>query len=690
MNSPEFDPRWLEERIASFPEGVFLDFKIEPPILEEKSDEHFTFAKHLIAFGNIARSTGRECHIVFGVDDETRKTKDLRNFYHPADIKKWNSEIPIHKKQTDGVLEKIRMISEKWIAPEVPKFSLQYGELNGVFLSYLTIYPTKTSVSFCTKKQHKNRSAGTVFVRVCSSSVPIEFSEVGNLLPFSEIEYLSRTEWQRFFQVHMAGEFLSAYDLLPAFKHKTNQGADALETIIQAINNDTQSILISGIAGAGKSTLLRRIAYRLSYSVNLADEVSRAELGEGEGKINEETFVVTNFSEQMSNLPRSRVPIYISLRTTFRDIKELDRLFLAEINKIVGKDFAVSTTFDSFRNNKNISWVLLLDGVDEIRNLDAAGPILGEWLQLLVNNKNVQVVLTARPYAANAGSVSKVFDLAPLQPDEILFLIKGKIELALLPQNDRTRDELTPFIEDVMRFLEAHPDILSFVNRHRAVDGLLEFLGFAAESISTRDTPRIFVDPHKDIQQQESMQVETSKNSLPVVGREDDFASDDYIEIDLPYENIVDLKNEQPVRMAELVNVVYKHLQTAEVIRQKEWGKEAENEADSAAYAIAKSAWNGNWQLNELNLEKTPTDESLLDWNLFAGFVTRLKKPRFQYCCDLFQQYLIAEYGCENKSDEMEAILKIHGGVMNDRIQKITQLYNEFCELRGQEPLILQ
>ena len=683
MNSPDFDSKWLEERIASFPEGVFLDFKIEPPVSEEKSDDHFTFAKHLIAFGNIARSTGRECHIVFGVDDETRRVKDLRDFYHPGDLKKWSSEVSIHKKQADGVLEKIRTISEKWIAPESPRFSLQYGETrSSAFISYLTIYPTKTSVPFCLKKQHKNRSAGTVFVRVCSSSVPIEFSEAENLSPFSEIEYLTRSEWQRFFQFHMAGEFLTAYDLLPAFKHKTTEGGDALEIIMQALNKDAQSILIKGMAGAGKSTLLKRVAYRLSYSINLADEISRIELGEGDDKPNEETFVVTNFRDQMSNSPKSRIPIYISLRTTFRDIKEIDNLFLTEIQKIVGKDFATSTTFDGFRNNKNISWVLLLDGVDEIRNTDVAGPVLGEWLQLLTRNKNIQVVITSRPYAANPVNVSNVVDLAPLKSDEILFLIKGKTESIMLSQNDSMVEKLTPFIDDVLRFLETHHEFLEFVNRHRAIDGLLEFLGFTAESISVSDTPRIFIDAHEAINEK-TMSPEKSDGDLPVVGSEDDLLSEEFFEVNTFNKNIDELEEKQPVRVVELLDVVYKHLQAAEIIRQKEWGKVSEDEADRASYAIAKAAWNGNWQVNEFNTEKTPTDEVFVDWNLFAGFITRIKRPRFQYCCDLFQQFLIAEYGYENKGDEMESAIKNHGGVASERVKKIVRIYDEFCEWRG-------
>ena len=132
-----------------------------------------------------------------------------------------------------------------------------------------------------------------------------------------------------------------------------------------------------------------------------------------------------------------------------------------------------------------------------------------------------------------------------------------------------------------------------------------------------------------------------------------------------------------------MLDVVYKHLQAAEIIRQKEWGKVSEDEADRASYAIAKAAWNGNWQVNEFNTEKTPTDEVFVDWNLFAGFITRIKRPRFQYCCDLFQQFLIAEYGYENKGDEMESAIKNHGGVASERVKKIVRIYDEFCEWRG-------
>src|SRR5215510_10334319 len=120
IKSPNFDARWLETRITAFPEGVFLDFKHEPPIISDDGDEKFNFAKHLIAFGNVARSTGRECHIIFGVDDKSRSIRNLHDFYHAADKKKWHDNTSIQTKQADGVEARLRQIAENWIRPEAP------------------------------------------------------------------------------------------------------------------------------------------------------------------------------------------------------------------------------------------------------------------------------------------------------------------------------------------------------------------------------------------------------------------------------------------------------------------------------------------------------------------------------------------------------------------------------------------
>lgn len=678
MNSPDFDAIWLEERIASFPEGVFLDFKIEPPILDEKGDEKFTFAKHLIAFGNIARSTGKECFIVFGVDDKTRHRKDLREFYNQADAKEWDESTRIQKKQMDGVEERIRKIAEDWIKPEIPKFSLKYGvSLDGTFLSYLVIYPTNVSEPFCLKKSHKSRSAGTVFVRKCSSSVPIVPSEVENLLPISESEYLSRSEWQRFFVYHRTGEFESAKNLSPIFLHKTKDGMDALQSVIDALKDGKRTILIKGAAGEGKTTLLRRVAYQLSKSIDLVDEVPRNDLGEGEEKIDEDTFMVENFKNEMSTFPTSLVPVYMSLKTTFTRKEELDDLLLKQINqRIVEKDFH---HLDRLFARKDVSWVILLDGIDELRGREAGAALHG-WLQRLP--ANIKVVLTSRPYAS-PDITSVVYELAPLQPKDIPYLIKGKVQASLISADDNSIDDVMSMVNSTLDFIQSRSEILEFICRHRAIDGLLKYVnGLQSSQVALVDSTKTLV------KTQPITPPENNKGAIPIIGKSDQFQSDDYFDVIFPE------KDEYPAgktshRLVEILSVVYSHLQLEEVERQREFTRESQKEADMAAFQLARTAWHSNWNENYLNAEKCASyiNEQSLDWNQFAGFINYKKMPIYTYCCVLFQQFLTAKYGYESKREEMDSSMQNYRGFVGNSVSIIKELYDEFCEWRGQASL---
>jgi hypothetical protein len=317
-----------------------------------------------------------------------------------------------------------------------------------------------------------------------------------------------------------------------------------------------------------------------------------------------------------------------------------------------------------------------------------AGPILGLWLRLLP--QNVQVVLTSRPHAS-PDLASEVLEIAPLHAEDILYLVNGKVEASLMSKSEKEIGEIKNTTKMTFEFLQSHPEFLEFLDRHRAIDGFLEYLGIPIEPISSNDIPYTLVE-------QKEIEVLSGDNigHLPVIGSEDQLINEE----DFPESKLDDLdeyESSTPHRLVQMLQVVYDHLKTAEVVRQREWGNESKTESEDAAYELARAAWYGNWQKNELNMEnteKTMMDKStlkmFLEWNQFAGFISRAKLPRFKYCCNLFQQYLIAEYGYENRFEERSAVVIEHGGATNNYVSRITSLFNELCEWRGGEPISLQ
>lgn len=184
-NSPGFNAEWLKTVRRSYPEGWRLDFK-RGLIPVHSPEKKFEFAKHMIAFANIARRTGLPCYLIFGVDEENGyQHNNILEQYLTKDRPK---EQPGSRKwQKDRIEEIYRQVCEDWIAPSIPDFELKWGYVEpGIFNSYLVIRPTESSSPFALGKAHGAHQAGTVYVRKNTSSVKVDPSEVRFLLQVSD------------------------------------------------------------------------------------------------------------------------------------------------------------------------------------------------------------------------------------------------------------------------------------------------------------------------------------------------------------------------------------------------------------------------------------------------------------------------------------------------------------------------
>jgi len=123
----------LYKRTAeSASEGPFIDFKRDwADILSEPDKTFRKLVRHVIAFANVAYRTGIPCRFVFGVDDKTRQIYSIKDVYPGAPPKgKDSSGMAIDHLMNDGVLLPIEIELDKWIGPEVPELSLEYGEID--------------------------------------------------------------------------------------------------------------------------------------------------------------------------------------------------------------------------------------------------------------------------------------------------------------------------------------------------------------------------------------------------------------------------------------------------------------------------------------------------------------------------------------------------------------------------------
>lgn len=162
-NSRDFRAPWFLEQFESGREGPELDFKSAVYKLIEEIDQ-FEFARDIVAFANVAARTNHKCWVLFGVGTTDPVTKqpiprvlvDVRQAYPGGNkIGSWNNPlVDVHYKQTDGVETVLNEIAELWIDPGVAGlFALEYGEIDGTFVSYIEIKPTPASKAYCLKRR---------------------------------------------------------------------------------------------------------------------------------------------------------------------------------------------------------------------------------------------------------------------------------------------------------------------------------------------------------------------------------------------------------------------------------------------------------------------------------------------------------------------------------------------------------
>lgn len=368
LNHPEFKAELFTQWLTRWAEGPRLDFKSEVLKVDDE-DKQFKFARHLIAFANVARRIGKPCWIVFGVgEDESSRARmifDVRT-QHPGrrQPKGWNNpKVPVSELQADGVEKIYTDLALEWIDP-LPDFGLRYGIYNRKFVSYLQIEPKDGGKPYCLKRNYisNNESSyhkGDVFIRLGSSSVKVSPEQARFLLPAIEVAYLKRRNWQEILE-RARYESKKFYDLLMTFPLYDMSGRPVLDTLMERLKQGEKLIVLMGNAGQGKTTIVQSLAWKLAQRVNL--EGLRDYFGYAE--ISKELPAI---AEDVEIVPATPVPVKMDLRRTIRDIptfeKELLRALLGQIPD--GKNL------DHYWRIPGSHWILLLDGLDELNDWKA-------------------------------------------------------------------------------------------------------------------------------------------------------------------------------------------------------------------------------------------------------------------------------------------------------------------------------
>jgi hypothetical protein len=680
INHPKFNGERFATWLARWPEGPRLDFKSEVLKVDDEAKQ-FNFFRHLIAFANVARRTGKPCWIVFGIGNDEKTGKrivlDVKRQYPGRNKPKgWdNPQVSVHDLQTDGVEKIYTDLARDWIEP-LPGFGLRYGEYDGKFVSYLEIAPKDGGKPYCLKRNYVPEECykGDVFIRLGSSTIKVPPEEVEFLLPARKIAYLTRQDWQSIVErAKFESEiFFDQLKSFPLYDDATKK--PVFDVILDALEAREQVIALVGGSGEGKTTVMNALVWELARRVNI--EGIRDFFGDSKG----DKFY--SVAEDLEVVPPALVPIKVELRKAFENVQVFEREILKSMLGSVPDD----KTLEHYWRIPGSRWALLLDGMDEIVNFDEFAAKLKTWLGQLP--KNVQVVLSSRPYALNEATYKQI-QIARLSNDQIQELIRQRL---IAQETENTIGKW----QEIIDFLQAEPEMFEVLRKPRAIDAFLEaWQGRSTALLADSDKMPV----RQTIASAEAYQP-SSEQPAEIAGMaistEELTAEGETGFVQVPNEQMPDSPKEEvadtdsPLPTAIYLQKITVYLYTEEHKRHKIGTvNEIWDEMEDAQKALQEVAWQENWQT--LTFDKDQMREKLRKWNEYIGFVCRTDKLReYRYLSWYFQSFCAAWFAFEFLTGEEEKILR-H---INQRREipitaQVLTFLNQLREANNRTPIIL-
>ncbi|MCX7839378.1 MAG: NACHT domain-containing protein [Anaerolineae bacterium] len=677
-NSVDFRADWFIKQFDTGSESPFLDFKACVYKLDE-DDEQSEFARDVIAFANVARRTNKKCHILFGIDaKEKRVLRDVRNDFPREKLRKlWNNpNVSIHDKQIDGIQKVFYEILEHWIDPQVPDLALQYGEIDGTFVSYLEIKPTLSSCPFAFKKSYVRKDGkvlnkGDVFIRKGASTVRLPDSEISSLYSYNQVVYLERSEWREIIRFHLSGDFEKMQNLSPYSHPKTDQpDVTAFAAARQAVDSGKRLIVITGHAGSGKTVLLHRLAYAIAKRHNLDLPTLRQYFGQSTESRDEDKTIMS-LEDELEVAPPFPIPIFMSLRAAFTSTDDLEKQLLAKLQDWTGKDN--TETIDQFLKIPGTRWIILFDGVDEIRGRERFAPYLRNWIHQLP--KNVQCVVTSRPgYVDDEYPNAVRIEIRPLSSDDIFYLLRE-----MLSQDVDWADKQT----EIQEWLSGHPDLIELLTCPRALVGFVNQL----TSVPPLGRPSIDQDWIKPVAEYKP-EIVFGNDDAPAIDVEPN-----PIQVELPEKEEVSFMDRVLLpRLAIAVQAITNFMRSEEVKRRREWGEDQSRIAKQAKIELDETAWHCDWSVDSFDSKECQnwiTSDSC-KWNEDIGFIRYRYPRRYQFMCELLHHYFCAEYAWDFKlSEEVIKARAMQQGIHHSSTQRVIRLLNELWIENGRTPVNL-
>ncbi len=694
--SHRFDPAIIKRALRQ--EDIWIDVKVQ--MYKLTSDEaKGEFARDLIAFANVARRTGRNCYIVFGIEDDTREIVPGLEHQYPGKNppKGWNNpRVSLADKMTNGVDKVLHEIASDWVSPS-PDFGLEWGWIDGKFVSYLEIRPTASDEPFALRrsftKKHKNTQVtyqrGDKFIRYGSSTklVTREFEHL--LVPIRKVPYLSPEEWHKILEGYREEPFSQAYDWVQSrFPLYEEHGEKALDLLLKAIQDGNHAVIrVSGGAGVGKSMLLRALSYALAEQV------------------------VWPKSGFPTPVPHGFIPLHMEVRGQYFNRDD----FEAKLRLLFQQKDAQFPVRNYFLIPET-QWVLLLDGLDEIYSWEHVLPWLQDWVKQLP--PSVRVVLSARPYIWPEKEHSPVFTIRALGPDEARQLFLARVQdlyRDALEDEQLTLEGVALWAEQELweNLIQQNEMLLPLLTRPRSIDAVLYHLQIAKDGDESLLADLEF----SELGSEETSTEKTVEGSDFAVGLEakTEAQADSYVGEEIlagfEMEDVVDTGQEEVSPTLEifaegkeevvwpspplLAFLVVSYLWEQEVQKYAgSWGvwQTREQEAIRSRERIASLAWDLDWREERL---RWPNERAWEVVRFYGERVGVLEPERGAFCerfSSLPMRWVETAYGGWKREKKVRRWLKLARSlaVAPQHGQRILEILNAILVDNGRAPLLSQ
>lgn len=466
----------LFEQKELYEEGPLRDRKSDLYNLHAKDNRKLSeLVRDIISLANTACEYRKYAYLLLGIAEEYRETPDGERIkeYRVVGLEQYLTHFKGNLQHNpsevwEDVKSRLEQCIGKYIRPSV-RWELKHGTLTKrdnpdeeevVHIAYIQIAPASPKQPYAVAKQIKAGDkilrTGQSWIRRGESKREIVLQELfeSQWVDIIECPFVLPRQWKQYFEKLLEQQDIRRTKRIdPYIDLHTDEDDILLDNVVEQFLSDEEVrlLVLQGGAGCGKSTFLWRLA------------ADHAEIGAAQMDdiIRQEEF----------NSPPGHIPLVLSLHGSGAQVDSEQKI----TDRLLDKANALGTFWNErpqrpwgLFERADLSWLICLDGLDEIWDDDGQRQFLNDALKPFMDRfPRTKLILTSRPFAVEAGfrewNRTGVASIRPLTLDEISDYLA-----AALPREA---------YDDALALLESEPDLQKICSHPAHLAAAVPFFG---------------------------------------------------------------------------------------------------------------------------------------------------------------------------------------------------------------------